>query len=323
MGPESILTGRDNHSMLRVDRIDRLPDNFDEFVGEIGEGLEGLYGEAAATQYRELADRAVLATIEQPRVDAIVARSGGEVAGMLFAPCQGTTGQISFIHVLRRYAGQGVEQELVEESVRTLRAGGVDAVVSECVPFCALDVAATYCELGFDHVERALMAAPLEAPGLNQPAEPKGRAVTETQYAEAAAVIVDAYRGHPGRRLHTEVLSQTDAADFLERVALGYFGAFEPDYVRAIEVEGRAVGVVVGCQIAPEHGFVLQLAVCRDHQRRGLGTRLINDLAREFRAAGLSHAALGVTVASPALRLYERLGFVLLRPVDTYVWWRP
>jgi len=121
--------------MIRVDRANGLPENFGEFVDEIAEGLAGLYGEAAAAQYREVADRAVLATMEHPDVDALVARSGGEAAGMLFAASRGMTGPISFIHVLRRFAGHGVERRLVEESVRTLRSAGVDAIVSECIPF--------------------------------------------------------------------------------------------------------------------------------------------------------------------------------------------
>ena len=53
---------------------------------------------------------------------------------------RGTVGHIAFIHVLGRHAGQGVEQRLVEEAVRTLRAGGVEGIVSEYVTFSTLDL---------------------------------------------------------------------------------------------------------------------------------------------------------------------------------------
>ncbi|MCC6154607.1 MAG: GNAT family N-acetyltransferase, partial [Candidatus Hydrogenedentes bacterium] len=52
------------------------------------------------------------------------------------------------------------------------------------------------------------------------------------------------------------------------------------------------------------------------------GTQLILELAHCFREAGLERIALGVTNDNPARRLYERLGFRKILPVNAYVWWK-
>jgi ribosomal-protein-alanine N-acetyltransferase len=82
-------------------------------------------------------------------------------------------------------------------------------------------------------------------------------------------------------------------------------------------------GVVLGCEIAPDYGFILQVAVRRERQGMGIGGRLIRGLAAQFRAHGMTHIALGVTLENPAVRLYRRLGFDVVKPVNAYVWWRP
>ncbi len=66
-------------------------------------------------------------------------------------------------------------------------------------------------------------------------------------------------------------------------------------------------------------GFVDLLAVHPDHQRRGLGTALLVTAFREYAAAGLREAQLGVASDNPvAVRLYERLGMRPRFQFDTY-----
>jgi ribosomal protein S18 acetylase RimI-like enzyme len=105
-------------------------------------------------------------------------------------------------------------------------------------------------------------------------------------------------------------------------VANGGFGPSRPEYIRLAKESRGGEGVVIGCEISPGWGFVIQVAVRRAHWGRGLGAALLNDLAAEFRKAGLKHMGLGVTSENPARRLYERLGFHTLREVDAFVWWR-
>ena len=310
-------------AVLSLKRIHELPPNFGEFAEEVAQGLAGLYGPHAAAAYREIAEHGVRAAIEHPSVDAIAVWEGKGVAGFLLGTLREDVGQVSFIHVLERYAGRGVEERLLKECVRTFRAGGVEGIVSECIPLCPLDLEGTYRALGFDAIERSLMAAPLNAPALAREGSATSLACRRQNHPALAETIVAAYEGHPGRRLHVEVTRKEFALSFLEGVASGNYGKVRPEYLRYVERDGRYVGGIVGCEVAPDYGFVLQVFVRPEYDRRGIGTQLLRDLAWEFRKAGLDNVALGVTLSNPAARLYERLGFHPLRPVTAYVWWRP
>lgn len=299
-----------------------LPPNFDEFVEEIAAGLEALYGVAAGEQYRAVAASVIGGTIRGGIVDAIAVSDGAGAAGFLLGVQHGMGGQVSFVHVLRRHEGSGIEARMVEEAVRTFRAGGADWILSECVAFCALDLHATYGRLGFRHVPRALMEASLVEGPLAESAAVESEPVREEQFGQVAEAIVDAYEGRADRELHAEVRDAEGIMEFLRHVFAGGHGEYRPEFCRAYWREGCCLGALIGCRVAPEHGFVLQVAVRRGHQRQGVATRLLLDAAAAFRACGLTRVALGVTLDNPARRLYERLGFTEIHPVDSYVWRR-
>ena len=308
--------------MPRIERLGKLPPNFGEFVGEIAEGLAALYGGKAAAEYCKTADREVLAAIRHDSVDAIAAWDGDGAAAFLLAVLRGGIGRISFAHVLRRYAGRNIERRLVEECVRTFRAKSVEGITSECVAFCPLEVDEVYADLRFERIERAMMIAPLDAPDLASGGEPTSIPCRESYWAEVAETIVAAYARHPGRKLHVEVRRKEAALDFIQSAASGGYGKTRPEYIRAVEVGGRYVGAAVGCEVSPVHGFILQVAVLPGYCGQGIGTRLVRDMAAAFRQAGRTHSALGVTMSDPALALYKRLGFGIVRPVTAYTWWR-
>ncbi|MBN2311727.1 MAG: GNAT family N-acetyltransferase [Candidatus Hydrogenedentes bacterium] len=308
--------------MLRLGRLDTLPSNIDAFIDENAAGMAALYGPQAAAAYRLTARKAIHRAIAHPAVDAVAVADGPDTAGLALAMVRGDVGRLSFVHVLARYADRGVEQRLVEEVVRTLRAGGVAGIVSEYVPFCRLNLEDTYAELGFVPVKRRLMGAELNAPPLGASARSESRACNEAGARELGAVIADAYVDHPGRLLHAEVRDIDSATEFVQSVFEGAFGRVRPGYIRAIERDGAAAAMIAGCEVAPEVGFVLQVAVKQDWQGQGLGSALVRELGGRFREAGLARMALGVTASSPAVSLYARLGFETIRPVTAYAWWR-
>ncbi|MEE2935699.1 MAG: GNAT family N-acetyltransferase [Planctomycetota bacterium] len=70
-----------------------------------------------------------------------------------------------------------------------------------------------------------------------------------------------------------------------------------------------AVGTIQGLQL-DGWGAIQNLGIDPDHRGRGLGTILLSRAAEGFRAEGLPRMHLEVTTDNtPAIRLYERLGF--------------
>lgn len=94
----------------------------------------------------------------------------------------------------------------------------------------------------------------------------------------------------------------------------------DPELSRVAELGGQIAGFLLARRWteAPV-GFVDILAVHPDHQRIGIGTNLLVEAFRRFRAAGLREAQLGVASSNPrALRVYEQLGMTPRFRYDTY-----
>lgn len=86
------------------------------------------------------------------------------------------------------------------------------------------------------------------------------------------------------------------------------------DVAVCAEKDGQVVGVA-WARLVHGYGFVnkdvpeLAIAVLPAWRGRGMGTRLLTELAGRAAAAGHPALSLSVQRANPALRLYERLGF--------------
>ena len=301
----------------------RLPDGFNAIAAEVAPGLAGLYGMEAGAAYLSNARRAMANQLENEDALVLGAYIGGELAGMLAGVQRGDLGEIAFIHVRSEFRGRGVDAALALEAVRAFRGGGSAGIVFECVAFCPLDLAAVLPPAGFELVPRELMWTEARPLAVGARGDSPVVALTEKDWPEASACIIDAYRGHPGRRLHYEVRDLPHTADFVSRVAAGRYGSVIGGGLLGVRGENGWDGVLAGCEVAPGVGFVLQLAVRRAMQGRGIGTALMRGAARRFSDAGMKRVALGVSVSDPAHTLYARLGFQAIRAVDAYIWWRP
>lgn len=311
--------------MLKLEHLHTLPANFGEYVEDVARVLGGLYGPAAAVEYRRNARKQFIIGLNHPTVDTLAMVESGNAAGLVVSVLQEEVGRIAFIHVLERYAGQGIESRLICEAVRTFQAGGVEGIVSECLTCCDMELANLFASLGFEQIDRGIMMAPLDSPGLAPPRIREGRPAEPHDWPAMAEAIADAYAyvDHPARRLHVEVRDAAHALAYIRKAAEGQYGMVQHGFFRIIHSRDLCVGTILGCRVAPDVGFVLQLAVRRAAQNREVGTRLLQELAARFREAGFRQVVLGVTLDNPAKRLYERLGFRLVRNVAAYVWRRP
>lgn len=309
-------------SMRALERISEAPGNLDEFVAEVGAGLGSVYGLEAERDYLCSAAHRFGLTLAHPQVEALAWREDGRVVGLLWTATRFGVGYIGFVHVLHAFLGRGIEKRLIQQAVVALRRQNVHAIVSECLSYGDLDLAGAFEGLDFHRVVRLLLFAPLSAPALEEEVPPLSTPCEREDWRHAGAVIFDAYQNHPDRLIHPDVHAVESCERFVSSAACGTYGQSHAGYVRLIRGEGRAAGMVLGCEVAPKVGFVLQVAVRPAFQGRGLGGQLLRELAGEFRKSGLREVGLGVTASNPARRLYERLGFEIRRTVDSYVWWK-
>jgi GNAT superfamily N-acetyltransferase len=83
---------------------------------------------------------------------------------------------------------------------------------------------------------------------------------------------------------------------------------------RVIEVDGQSAGLWKLWR-REDAWWILQVQLMPEHQGRGIGASLIRGLQAEARESGMP-LKLMVLKANPALRLYERLGFVVVGDDD-------
>ena len=309
--------------MLKLKRIGRPPDNFDRFIAEVASGLGELYGPAAKAEYESEAMHSAQLGMGHADVDTVAVFEGTQAVGLLMSIVREDIGRLVFIHVLHAYAGRGVEDKLLHETTNTLRAGGVEGIVSECLPFCPIQEETVYSKLGFRSVKRAIMGAPVSWPALALQGPIESRPLHPDDIPAAAEALVAAYRGAPDRELLNEVQTPKAAGAYIQSVVAGAFGKTAAAYHRVVEKEGRIAALSLSARVAPDVGFLLQIAVHPDFRGKGVGTGLMKELTRALQEDGMQRLALGVTLSNPARRLYARLGLKTWRELTTYVWSRP
>jgi len=93
-----------------------------------------------------------------------------------------------------------------------------------------------------------------------------------------------------------------------------------PELSAVAEHEGELIGFLLTRRRREQLvGFIDVLAVSPRHQRRGIGTALLERAFARFHRAGLSQAQLGVASSNPlAMALYERLGMRPVYSIDAF-----
>ena len=148
------------------------------------------------------------------------------------------------------------------------------------------------------------------------------RPIRREEFPLLADFLYDAiYRSDPSSPLPRQIVEHPSL-----RIYIADFGTLPDDRCLVAQAEGHVVGMVwVRCIRAygyigegiPE--FVLSVATpCRG---RGIGTRLMREMLQRLSAAGYPEASLSVQRRNPAVRLYRRLGFrIVKRTPEEYIW---
>jgi GNAT superfamily N-acetyltransferase len=91
--------------------------------------------------------------------------------------------------------------------------------------------------------------------------------------------------------------------------------------ISIIEVEKAPVGAIY-LELRPESVFIADLQILPDWQGRGIGTGIVRETVREATSSGRV-TELGVLQLNPRARsLYERLGFVVTRVEEPFIYMR-
>ena len=97
-----------------------------------------------------------------------------------------------------------------------------------------------------------------------------------------------------------------------------FFGSTQAESHQIVERAGEPIGCLKVVR-APSEVRLQRVFLLPAFQNLGIGTRLIEEVLAEARAAGLP-VRLRVFQVNPARRLYERLGFVVTGETDTHVY---
>lgn len=315
--------GRGGSLMPSTDPIllEAPPENLGEFIDGIAVGVGAIHGAAAAAAYRARAVRGFGAAVAAPAAVLWGVEAGVGCAAILMGIQRGDLAEITLVHVLPAFAGKGLEHALVAAAAEGFRKNGARAILSEAMQHVPMDLDGAFDGAGFSMVRRGLFHVPTDA--LIRTAGTAADASVPLgpgHFAGAGECIAAAYAGHPGRIIHPEVRSAASAQAYLLRVLTGAHGPVLPNHCRVALAGDVAAGVLLGCEIAPQSGFVLQLAVLPEFRGRGMATGLLGAFARACATADVPMVSLGVTLDNPARGLYEKLGFRFQLPVTAYHW---
>ena len=85
-----------------------------------------------------------------------------------------------------------------------------------------------------------------------------------------------------------------------------------------VELDGEPIGRLILARLAGNELRIVDIALLPDHRNTGIGTRLIRDVLATAESGDLM-VSLHVEVWSPAVRLYERLGFRRASANDVHI----
>lgn len=146
----------------------------------------------------------------------------------------------------------------------------------------------------------------------------------ESDLEGVSRLIAGAYVGHVDSLINDQYRSALGASRFvfntIQHTGCGRFLP-EASIVADRRFRSTPMGVCLCTQVAPDAGHIAQLCVDATVRRQGIGHALLHESLRTLGRLGCDAASLTVTGSNAgAIRLYQQMGFAILRRFPAFVW---
>jgi len=300
-------------------------------------GLEALFDEQCREWLALLRwdytgpSRMIRQVVRQRELVGFAAMCGSRVIGFAYYVVENQRCSIGDIFVTKDWRGAGVDRQMVAAILDELDRGPrLRRIESHCVSVDNDGASEWFAARGFERFDRYYMMMELgrtegdeakpssdahhQSTANDSATEILIRAWQEADFAQAARVIHQSYRGRTDSRINSQYKSEEGCAELLTILTDHLWcGDFLPHVSRVAVRRGTRrllAGVLIASRIAPRIGHIGQVSVHHADQGQGLGRRLLSSVLQEFVQYGFNAVTLAVTaINTPALRLYESFGF--------------
>jgi GNAT superfamily N-acetyltransferase len=276
-----------------------------------------------------------------------VALLNGAIHGYAFCVFEAAKAVIGDIYVFRETESthNPIADTLLHHLIELLQhTPGVDRIESQLLMFPDGALHGPFASAGFHSFPRLFMLATLDKPGPNPVAPPLSKVEripsepSETKlpanlqllswqpefYEPAAALIHRCYTGHMDSGINDQYRTLHGAQRFLHNI-IRFPGCGVFDHDHSLVLRDRTTSAIVGLllcsRVRGDCGHITQLCIDPTLRGHGLGRLLLQHCATDLIRRRVTHLSLTVTEANtPALRLYEDLGFTTLHRFEAMVW---
>lgn len=264
-----------------------------------------------------------------------VAQRAGRVTGYVFGVCEASKAVLGDVYAFgeAEQLSNPVCAQLLEHMLETMQATpGIDRIESQLLLFPEGALSTQFRAYGLQPYPRHYMVCDLKSaqPGGGQCATlvTAGSLFPEPwrleSYDAVAALIFEAYAGHPDSEINDQYRTLAGAKRFLHNIV--HFpgcGVFDPAHswvLRDPDTE-ELLGTLLCSRVRTDAVHITQLCVREGNRGRGLGHILLAHCLSELERAGVATASLTVTAGNDRARhLYEGHGFKTLHRFEAWVW---
>ncbi len=237
---------------------------------------------------------------------------------------------VGSIFASRSHRGKGLEEQLAAAIIGVARAergcGRLECQTLFCTGAGAND---SFREAGFESRVRHYMLLDLRRSfPAGKPQLPAGfrfRPVRRSDLHAAAEIVYRSHVGSLDAALNLTYATPSACRTFVDTLVLrAGCGRFDTEASRFVEGPKGPAAVLLASRLARTNGHICQVSVVPEAQGHGLGLALMLSALRAFDRDGLSTATLSVTADNErAHRLYDVLGFDVVREFGAHAWLRP